>query len=81
MHDITSAVPELPWSTRVRRHILCRSKAFHCACTMCSEPDGFAALPCPDCVPRNANGLLPPGIAGTDRTNEVLQVLNQDVTP
>jgi hypothetical protein len=48
------------WSTRMRRHLLRRSKAFRCGCAACAAPDPLAALPCPACTRRDAaTGLLP----------------------
>ena len=54
-----SYFPRSRWSTTVRRHLLARGKFFECGCMRCTAPDWFAALPCPSCVPRGADGTVP----------------------
>jgi hypothetical protein len=46
-------------STPVRRHRLARGKFFVCGCAVCAAPDALASLPCPACVPRDAEGCVP----------------------
>ena len=46
-------------STAVRRHRLVRGKFFVCRCDACIVPDQLAALPCPACTRREADGMLP----------------------
>ena len=54
-----SYMPLSRWSTTVRRHLLARGKFFSCNCALCTAPDRLAALPCPACVRRGADGTVP----------------------
>ena len=55
------------FTTTAQRHMLRRSKGFDCFCKTCTAPDELAALPCPDCVPRDPETGLVPLLMGQAR--------------